>query len=108
MSSSYRRSYRDPMSGHDAWLEQPYQRYEREPPPDTEDYLGRKVYVEEEDAVGVVTSWEEWEDADEDGRYGGVDLIVEFPATEYRKSYTMNMTPEAVAASPTERPEEEA
>ncbi len=104
---SYRLGYA-PMKGYDAWLEAPYQRrYAQDPPAEWENRVDRKVYVEEEDAVGTVTSYEEWEDADEDGKYGGVDLIVEFPATENRKSYTITMTPEEVDACPTERPEEE-
>ena len=81
---------RDPMAGHDAWLEAPYQRGQ-EVPSEVEDYLGVEIYVEEEAAVGTVDDYETWQDADEDGRYGGVDLIVRFP-----DGTTRNMRPDEV------------
>jgi hypothetical protein len=43
-----------------------------------EDALGTRVWIEEEDDYGTVVSYETWEDADEDGRYGGVDLELRF------------------------------
>ena len=95
------------MRGYDVWLERPYQdRWTV--PSGVEDYLGEQIYVEEEDEVGTVTSYEEWEDAEanDDGsvaRYGGVDLVVEFPSGR-----TRNMSPEDVAACPAERPKGEA
>jgi hypothetical protein len=68
------------MKNYDSWLEGPYQRaYGREAPPEVEKLLDAKFYVEEEDAVGEVVEWQAWDDADEDGPYGGYDFIVQFP-----------------------------
>jgi hypothetical protein len=50
--------------------------YASEPPSEVEDLLG--VELEWDERPAVVESWECWEDADEDGRYGGVDLILRF------------------------------
>lgn len=63
-------------ANYDAWLERPYQSRERRSDA-LEDYyelVGERVRTPE--GVGVVTDVESWEDADEDGRYGGVDVMV--------------------------------
>ena len=65
--------------GYDDWLEAPYQRNQGDPPPVFENYADCRVWIEEEDEFAVVTSYECWEDADEDGRYGGTDLILTLP-----------------------------
>ena len=63
------------LPNYDAWLERPYQRRQaQEPPAEVEDLLGTEFWYEGERAV--VDSWEAWEDADEDGRYGGIDLVI--------------------------------
>jgi hypothetical protein len=65
------------MRNYDAWLEAPYQRrYAQEPPPEVEDLMG--VELEWDGRPAVVDSWETWSDADEDGAYGGVDLVLRF------------------------------
>jgi hypothetical protein len=65
------------LPNYDAWLEAPYQRRAaQEPPDEIQELLGVRIWLEEEDAWGTVGSYEVWEDADEDGRYGGVDLVV--------------------------------
>jgi hypothetical protein len=66
------------MSRYDNWLQGRYYS-QRDMPGWVEDALGTRVWIEEEDAHGIVDSYEEWEDADEDGRYGGVDLVLRFP-----------------------------
>ncbi len=47
-----------------------------------EDYLGKRVVVGQNDwglgRWGTIVSWEEWQDEDEDGRYGELDFVVEF------------------------------
>ena len=91
---------------YDSWLTKRYEDSQRIPT-GIEDYLGREVYVEEEDEIGTVTAFEEWEDAElnDDGsvsRYGGVDLVVEFPNGRSR-----NMSPADVDECPAERAEEE-
>lgn len=84
------------LRGYDAWLEAPYQRQQRDAPTDIEDMLGLEVWIEEDDAWCEVIGFEEWEDADEDGRYGGVDLIVKPPnGREY------NVRPDAIEGLPT-------
>jgi hypothetical protein len=63
------------LPGYDAWLERPYQRQQaQEPPGDVQDMLGIEFWLDGEHAV--VDSYEEWEDADEDGRYGGIDFVI--------------------------------
>src|SRR5258706_118037 len=63
------------MSSYDHWLEAPYQRmYATQPPPEIEELLGARVVRDGE--PGTIESYEAWEDADEDGKYGGYDLVV--------------------------------
>ncbi len=73
---------------YDAWkLASPYEG--PEPPPWVEDLLGSKVEVDGYE--GVVEDYECWEDADEDGRHGGVDLVARFPLPSGR-SFSQNMS----------------
>jgi hypothetical protein len=79
------------LPGYDAWLERPYQqRYAQEPPDAIQELLGQKIWLEEEDAWGEVVEYEEWEDADEDGRYGGYDMVIQVGKR------TINMRPDEV------------
>jgi hypothetical protein len=91
------------MSGYDSWLERPYQQmYAREIPTEAEDFEGVEFWLDGERAV--VDGFEEWEDADEDGRYGGVDLVVRTGGTRrpgplgdhWVGGRTQNMTPTQV------------
>lgn len=83
------------MTNYDAWLEAPYQRRyaEGDMPREAEDWMGATIWIEEDDAEGTVESYEAWEDEDEDGRYGGVDLVVNVAGRE------RNMRPEEVEAA---------
>lgn len=89
------------LRGYDAWLEAPYQRLYASPPRDVEDLLGERVWIEEEDAWGEIESWEEWGDADEDGRHAGVDLVVRV------NGRTLNMSPSEIEEALAARPEGE-
>lgn len=76
------------LRGYDAWLERPYQeRYTNEPPPEIEELLDARVVLDGE--VGKIETWEPWEDADEDGRHGGVDLVV-----RWESGRTSNLLPD--------------
>lgn len=68
----------DNMPNYDAWLERPYQRNQTDPPREWEEWADVRIFDPEEDEHGTVIGFETWEDADEDGKYGGVDLIVRF------------------------------
>jgi hypothetical protein len=65
---------------YDQWLEAPYQRNQGDVPPTFENYADCRVWIEDEDEFAQVTSYECWEDADEDGRHGGTDLILTLPS----------------------------
>lgn len=68
-------SWTGSLPGYDAWLERPYQeRYAHEPPPEVEDMLDTEFDLDGEHAV--VEGYEEWQDADEDGAYGGIDYVI--------------------------------
>lgn len=61
--------------GYDAWLERPYQQAQAQEPPDSiTERLDYEFWLDGEHAV--VESYEEWTDADEDGRYGGIDFVI--------------------------------
>jgi hypothetical protein len=63
--------------GYDDWLEKPYR--DRDPQPWEEaanELMDEKVLVD--GRLATVISWEAWEDADEDGKYGGIEYTVRF------------------------------
>jgi hypothetical protein len=94
------------LPGYDSWLEAPYQRlYAGDVPREAEDLMDVRIWLEEDDCYGVVEGFETWEDADEDGRYGGVDLVVRLESG--RAPRTRNMSPTEVEERLSARPERE-
>jgi hypothetical protein len=65
---------------YDSWLEAPFQRRYagRETPDEVAELIDAKVWSPTEGEVGVITEYEAWEDADEDGRYGGYTVSIRF------------------------------
>jgi hypothetical protein len=100
---------------YDAWLEKPYQDSQRnaDPPREAEEWLDHEFFYQGERAV--VESWETWEDADEDGRYGGFDFVIRIGGEKgefnlWSGGRTENLSPnqleEALADQAWHRPEE--